>query len=135
MYIFAKKVFRFTNPERRPTTEDLTKVLGGGKLAQDAFFVSEINKTQEAPDWIKKDPMWDWAERDGDIMEVLINSPAPVPVAPVIKPKLDASQLQRMNKAELLQHAYEKHELTIDPASTRPDIIAQILDAQNAPVS
>lgn len=57
MIILTRKVFCFVNQEPDQSREAAKK------------FVTKGNMTmEEAPDWIKNDPLFQWAKADGDII-------------------------------------------------------------------
>ena len=57
MIILTRKVFCFVNQETNQSREAAKK------------FVTKGNMTmEEAPDWIKNDPLFQWAKADGDII-------------------------------------------------------------------
>ena len=57
MIILTRKVFCFVNQEHDQSREAAKK------------FVTKGNMTmEEAPDWIKNDPLFQWAKADGDII-------------------------------------------------------------------
>lgn len=92
--IFSKKAFRFRNPNPNaaiitpppPPKKGLTAEQNameaakqvaadssnlGKKTDEPAFFDTKPGEIQQAPDWIKTDPMWHWATADGDLMEIV----------------------------------------------------------------
>lgn len=80
MWIIAKKAFRFLNPEVRLVPKPGEK-MNQVEFEKAVFETKPDTGIQEAPDWIKKDKMWEWASKDGDIMEVVKTNVEPAPAA------------------------------------------------------
>lgn len=98
MVIFAHKRVGFRNPE--------TGVI---------FATREMDLV-DAPEWIKADPMFDWAVQDG-IITIPENKPA------------DADPLDDMTKAELLA-AGEELGLELSDKSTKAELLEAVKAAR-----
>lgn len=61
--IMSKKAFRFPRPDVNPQDNQELKF---GEM----YFDTTPNEIQVAPAWIQKDPMFEWASADGDIVVV-----------------------------------------------------------------
>ena len=71
--ILSKKAFRFSNPEIRILGFDNdTGAVRKQPDFKDAYFETTPNEIQDAPDWIKLNPMWKWATADGDLLEITV---------------------------------------------------------------
>ena len=57
MIILTRKVFCFVNQETNQSREAAKKFVTKGSMTM-----------EEAPDWIKNDPLFQWAKDDGDII-------------------------------------------------------------------
>lgn len=57
MIILTRKVFCFVNQETNQSREAAKKFVTKGSMTM-----------EEAPDWIKNDPLFQWAKADGDII-------------------------------------------------------------------
>ena len=57
MIILTRKVFCFVNQEPNQSREAANKYVTKGAMTM-----------EEAPDWIKNDPLFQWAQADGDII-------------------------------------------------------------------
>lgn len=57
MIILTRKVFCFVNQETNQSREAANKYVTKGAMTM-----------EEAPDWIKNDPLFQWAQADGDII-------------------------------------------------------------------
>lgn len=57
MNILTRKVFCFVNQETNQSREAAKKFVTKGSMTM-----------EEAPDWIKNDPLFQWAKTDGDII-------------------------------------------------------------------
>ena len=57
MISLTRKVFCFVNQETNQSREDAKKFVTKGSMTM-----------EEAPDWIKNDPLFQWAKADGDII-------------------------------------------------------------------
>lgn len=138
--IFSKKAFRF----KRPDVNEL-KIDGKNLKFEDAYFVTVPGEMQTAPAWIKQDLMWQLGAKDGDIMEVnLQTNPDPeqlVAQAAAAQAEQrqrqleDLKKLDSMNKGELQEYADEL-DLELAPGMTKADIINAITDrVKGAPTS
>lgn len=79
MIILTRKVFCFVNQETNQSREAAKKFVTKGSMTM-----------EEAPDWIKNDPLFQWAKADGDIIiaesntakaeaEAVVTATAPTP--------------------------------------------------------
>ena len=71
--IISKKSFRFYNPaapKPEPTSQDDLDAQFKASVA-----VPANPDPQVVPAWVKTQPMYDWAVADGDIVEVVIQTP------------------------------------------------------------
>lgn len=98
MVIFAHKRVGFRNPETG------------------AIFATREMDLIDAPDWIKADPMFDWAMQDG-IITIPENKPA------------DTDPLDDMTKAELLA-AGEALGLELSDKSTKAELLEAVKAAR-----
>lgn len=64
MIILTKKVFCFVNKEPNVSRDNAQKFRTKGGMA-----------IEEAPEWVKNDPLFQWAKADGDLVVVENNTP------------------------------------------------------------
>lgn len=98
MVIFTHKRVGFRNPETG------------------AIFATREMDLVDAPEWIKADPMFDWAMQDG-IITIPENKPA------------DTDPLDDMTKAELIEMG-TKLELELSDKSTKAELIEAVTAAR-----
>lgn len=98
MVIFAYKRVGFRNPE------------------SGAIFATREMDLVDAPEWIKADPMFDWAMQDG-IITIPENKPA------------DTDPLDDMTKAELIEMG-TKLGLELSDKSTKAELIEAVTAAR-----
>lgn len=98
MVIFAHKRVGFRNPETG------------------AIFATREMDLVDAPEWIKADPMFDWAMQDG-IITIPENKPA------------DTDPLDDMTKAELIEMG-TKLGLELSNNSTKAELIEAVTAAR-----
>lgn len=98
MVIFAHKRVGFRNPETG------------------AIFATREMDLVDAPEWIKADPMFDWAMQDG-IITIPENKPA------------DTDPLDDMTKAELIEAGAELG-LELSDKSTKAELIEAVTAAR-----
>lgn len=98
MVIFAHKRVGFRNPETG------------------AIFATREMDLVDAPEWIKADPMFDWAMQDG-IITIPENKPA------------DTDPLDDMTKAELIEAGAELG-LELSDKSTKAELLEAVKAAR-----
>lgn len=141
--IMSKKVFRFPTPGVNILEQVDNPKQGDVKKA---FFDTIPGDPQEAPDWILKDRMYELAEQDGDIFQVQVNRKKASQTDLDVKaaaahaqgqlPKAEETEeekavnLDKMNKAQLLAHAADEHDLQLDEKLTKAEIVEHIEKAQ-----
>jgi hypothetical protein len=144
--IVAKRQFCFTHPDQRSSAA-LRKAMAErahNEPLPGTFTVKpDPFRAQPAPDWIKNDPLFALAEKDGAIFEV----PTPPVKVSVIEPAKPAKpadgigddddskavepvDLGAMTKQQLIEHAAEVHNLELNPGSKKDELIAAVQDAQ-----
>jgi hypothetical protein len=78
--IIAKKAFRFYNPNvKKPDPKSQDDLDAQFKASFQVF--ARPGDVQTVPGWIKTQPMYKWAVKDGDIVEVEVKSHKEQPIA------------------------------------------------------
>lgn len=153
MRILSKKTFRFQKPGSSIIAtggENLNKP----ERYEDIYFVTKPNEVEEAPEWIRKDKMFELATKDGDLLEIAGTGKQPTKddiavaaassqaaeaarrIAPGTDPATElhgavaTTDLKNMTKAELVEHAAEVHDLELDPKLKHDELVAAIQEKQ-----
>jgi hypothetical protein len=150
--VLTTKTIRFknpnnflVNPKSRLGESDQVKI---SSKYEDVYVTVLKDKVTAVPDWVKTDSIWDWCVKDGSLMEIAVSVSSPgadlqakgqqqlaqadADAAKAAKEKAQAElldKLQKMTKLELIQYAFDNHDVELSPAMTKGDILATIHEA------
>jgi hypothetical protein len=150
--VLARKAIQFRNPNKALVNKQAK--LGESNQVmttklEEAFVRVIPDKVTLVPDWVKEDDMFKWCVADGTLMEIVVNSSVPgsdlqakgqqqvadnqskeeKAASDEAKAEL-AEKLKGMSKAELIDYAFENHDMELGPAMTKVDILQAIEKAQ-----
>jgi hypothetical protein len=151
--VLARKAIQFRNPNaalvnKQAKLGESDQIKLSTKL-EEAFCRIIPDKVTAVPDWVKTDPIFDWCVKDGTLMEIVVNKSAPVSDLQAKgqqqlgdqKTEADKeahekavadlkAKLAKMNKQELIDYAFENHDMDLSQAMNKQDILAAIEEAR-----
>lgn len=154
--VMARKSFQFRNPNKALLNKaaklgEVAQTQTSATITQkldEAFCRVPPNVVTRVPDWVKTDPVWDWGVKDGDIMEIatpvslkgadlqakgqqqIVAKQSEEDKAAEEKAKTELHEkLMAMKKEELVDYAFQEHDMELSPAMKKDDLIAAIKEA------
>jgi len=156
--VLARKAIQFRNPNKALLEKGAKpgELGGGGDQAhitaklEEAFCRVLPGVVTRVPDWVKTDPVFDWCVEDGTLMEIVVNptlkgaaadlsakgqqqvaaEQSEADKAAAEKAKADLHEkLEHMTKAELIDYAFQNHDMELSPAMKNEDLRAAIKEA------
>jgi hypothetical protein len=150
--VLSRKAIQFRNPNAvlvnpKAKLGESDQVKTATKL-EEAFCRIIPNVVTPVPDWVKTDPIFGWCVQDGSLMEIVTQPNVAVndlqaagqqQIAEADKAVQDQKAIQekealheklaKMTKQDLIDYAFENHDMELSSAMRKEDIVEAIKKA------
>jgi hypothetical protein len=136
------------NPKAKLGESDQVKI---STKYEDVYVTVLPGKVTAVPDWVRQDVMFEWCVKEGSLMEIAMPVSAPgvnlqaqgqqqiaqneAAAAKEASEKAHAellAKLEKMTKQELIDYAFQNHDMELSPAMTKSDLLNTIQEAMKA---